>query len=315
MSSLNNMSKRLSLMGGRAQIDRMNKDKLRSLKKALWYSYQSATLVTEDEKEFRCLINPNKLNNDYDVKILSIPYFEKCLNDIENPDTEVATNIAVGQTFTWKENDSHWIVYLQRLEETAYFRAEIRRCRFSFEINGKKYWVYLRGPIETGMVWNRSGYTYFNKLNETAFMYVVKNEDTEKFFARFTKFKLGNQYWEVQATDKISVDGIIEVALKEDFTNNFEEPVQEITKEDIGLEPMIYGSPVVKPFSVNTYEIKNIDGGGEWSVSDPSKARIKTELTDTSILLEVITGKSGVITLVYELGGHKLELLIKILSL
>ena len=84
MSSLNNMSKRLSLMGGHAQIDRMNKDKLRSLKKALWYSYQSATLVTEDEKEFRCLINPNKLNNDYDVKILSIPYFEKCLNDIEN---------------------------------------------------------------------------------------------------------------------------------------------------------------------------------------------------------------------------------------
>ena len=55
-------------MGGRAQIDRINKDKIRSLKKALWYSYQSATLVTEDEKEFRCLINPNKLNNDYDVK-------------------------------------------------------------------------------------------------------------------------------------------------------------------------------------------------------------------------------------------------------
>ena len=39
------------------------------------------------------------------------------------------------------------------------------------------------------------------------------------------------------------------------------------------------------------------------------------ELTDNSILLEVITRKSGVITLVYELGGHKLELLIKILSL
>lgn len=173
----------------------------------------------------------------------------------------------------------------------------------------------MRGPIETGMVWNRSSYTYFNKLNETAFMYVAKNEDTEKFFARFTKFKLGNQYWEVQATDKISVDGIIEVALKEDFTNSFKEPVQEITKEDIGLEPMIYGNLVVKPFSVNTYEIKNIDGGGEWSVSDPSKARIKTELTDNSILLEVITGKSGVITLVYELGGHRLELLIKILSL
>ena len=67
MSSLNNMSKRLAYMGGRAQVDRMNKNKLRTLKKALWYSYQSATLVTEDNREFRCLINPNKLNNDYDV--------------------------------------------------------------------------------------------------------------------------------------------------------------------------------------------------------------------------------------------------------
>ncbi len=315
MSSLDNMSKRLIYFGGHAQVDRMNKDKLKSLKKALWLSYQSATLVTQDNKKFRCLINPNKLNNDYDVKILSIPYYAECLNSADDTGKEVPTNIAVGQTFTWEENNTHWIIYLQKLEETAYFRAEIRRCRFSLEINGKKYWVYLRGPIETGMVWNRSSYTYFNKLNETAFMYIEKNEDTEKFFSRFAKFKLGDQYWEVQATDKISVDGIIEVALKEDFTNNFEEPVQEITKEDIGLEPMIYGSPVVKPFSINTYEIKNIDSGGEWSVSDPSKARIKTELNNDSILLEIVTGKSGIVTLIYELNEYRLELLIKILSL
>ena len=64
MSSLDNMSKRLAYFGGPAQIDRMNKDKLKSLKKALWLSYQSATLVTQDDKKFRCLINPNKLNND-----------------------------------------------------------------------------------------------------------------------------------------------------------------------------------------------------------------------------------------------------------
>ena len=315
MSSLDNMSKRLTFMGGKAQLARMNKDKLRSLKKALWYSYQSATLVTQEDKEFRCLINPNKINNDYDVKILSIPYYEKCLNSLEEPNEEIATNIAVGQTFTWKENDSHWIVYLQRLEETAYFRAEIRRCRFAIEINNKKYWVYLRGPIETGMLWNRSSYTYFNKLNETAFMYIEKNDETEKFFSRFTKLKLGNQYWEVQATDKISVDGIIEVALKEDFTNHFDEPIEEIIKEDETIEPMISGSPVVKPFSTNAYVIKNITGGGHWSVSDTSKARIKAETSNNGIILEIITGKSGNVTLVYELDDYRVELLIKILSL
>ena len=56
--------------------------------------------------------------------------------------------------------------------------------------------------------------------------------------------------------------------------------VLEITKEDIGLEPIIYGNSVVKPFSANKYEVKNIDGGGRWSVSDIDKARIKTELND-----------------------------------
>lgn len=313
MSSLDNMKKRLNFFGGGSQLERMNQDKLRSLKKALLYSYQAATYVTEDGKEFRCLMNPNKLNNDYDVKILSIPFKDKYLN-AEDQSIEEETGAAAGQTFTWKENDSHWIICLQKLEETAYFRAEVRRCRFAIEINNKKYWVYLRGPIETGMIWNRSSYTYFNKLNETAFMYITKNEDTEKFFSRFSKFKLGNQYWEVQATDKISVEGLIEVALKEDFTNNFDEPIEEITKEDDRIDPIIVGPLTVKPYSIINYGVKNIQTGGIWSVSDLNKAQIKT-VTSDGIILEIISGKSGQFTLIYELDEQRIELLIKILSL
>lgn len=316
MSSLDNMKKRLNFWGGANQLDRMKKDKLRSLKKALYYSYQSATLITEDDKEFKCLMNPNKLNNDYDIKMLSVPYIDKCLNAAD-PSVEIPTNIAVGQTFTWKENGSRWIICLQKLEEAAYFRAEVRRCRFSLEINGKKYWVYLRGPIETGMVWSRSNYNYFNKLNETAFMYITKNEDTEKFFARFTKFKLGDQYWEVQATDKISVDGIIEVALKEDFTNHYDEPknFEEIIKEDEKTDSLIDGPQVVKPYSLVSYGLKNIAAGGRWSVIESGKAQIKADLEDGGITLEVISGKSGSFTLVYELGEQRIELLVRILSL
>jgi hypothetical protein len=33
-----------------------------------------------------------------------------------------------GDVFTWKKTNTHWLVYLQDLEEIAYFRAEIRRC-------------------------------------------------------------------------------------------------------------------------------------------------------------------------------------------
>lgn len=314
MSSLDNMKARLAAMGGSSQLARMNVGKLRTLKKALYFSYQSATYVGEDGREFRCLMNPNKLNNDYDVKVLSIPYQDVCLN-AGDPSKEELTGVAAGQTFTWKENDSHWIICLQKLEETAYFRAEVRRCRFALEVNGKKYWTYLRGPIETGMVWSRSSYTYFNKLNETAFMYITKNEDTEKFFSRFAKFKLGNQCWEVQATDKISVEGIIEVALKEDFTNTFDEPVEEITKEDMRTDPMIVGATAVKPYGVIAYELSNIAAGGEWAVSDPSKARIKTITSEGGVLLEIISGKSGSFTLEYAVGEQRIELLIRILSL
>jgi hypothetical protein len=80
MSGLNNLKTRLEYQGGARQIDRMNNDKLRSLKKALLYSYQSATAVLADAREFRCLINPNKLSMELDDKVLSIPFEDICLN-------------------------------------------------------------------------------------------------------------------------------------------------------------------------------------------------------------------------------------------
>ena len=81
MSGLDTMSTRLKYAGGHRQIDRMNEDKLRSLKKALLYSYQSATAILSDGREFRCLINPDQIKNLYDNKYISIPFEDKCLNE------------------------------------------------------------------------------------------------------------------------------------------------------------------------------------------------------------------------------------------
>jgi hypothetical protein len=58
----------------------MVEDKLKSLKGALQYSYQAATVGLLDpqtgryDREFRCLINPNKVNEEIDAKIISIPF-------------------------------------------------------------------------------------------------------------------------------------------------------------------------------------------------------------------------------------------------
>lgn len=78
---LETLQKRLEFQGGVNQQARMNQRKLESLKSALLYSYQAATAVVPDGKEFRCLINPDKLKRDYDEKMLSIPFEDICLND------------------------------------------------------------------------------------------------------------------------------------------------------------------------------------------------------------------------------------------
>ena len=109
-------------MGGANQEARMNKDKLKTLKKALLYSYQGATAVLDDGREFRCLMNSNKLSADYDEKIISIPFEDICLNAEKFGTTTqgiVPIGLKVGSVFEWKENKTHWMVTLKKDEETA----------------------------------------------------------------------------------------------------------------------------------------------------------------------------------------------------
>ena len=74
MSGLDNLRTRLNYQGGIKAESRFQKDKEKSLKKALIYSYQAETAILSDGREFRCLINTNKTKADYDAKIISIPY-------------------------------------------------------------------------------------------------------------------------------------------------------------------------------------------------------------------------------------------------
>jgi hypothetical protein len=94
----------------------MIEDKQRSLNKALLYSYQSATAVLSDGREFRCLINPNKISMELDDKVLSIPFKDICLNKAR-PEGETTSEgkevigVQCGDTIEWKDNGTHWIIY------------------------------------------------------------------------------------------------------------------------------------------------------------------------------------------------------------
>lgn len=103
MSALENMKSRINYNGGKDQESRMNADKLRSLKKALLYSYQAATAILSDGREFRCLINPDRLKTSYDEKIISIPFFDIQLNTDrigKTKEGEVEIGLKPGDVFT-----------------------------------------------------------------------------------------------------------------------------------------------------------------------------------------------------------------------
>lgn len=311
--SIDTLSLRLKHAGGGRADSRMEHDKLRTLKKALLYSYQSETAILEDGREFRCLINPDKLKNDYDNKILSIPYYDICLNSeflgIPTSLAEEPTNIKVGDIFTWKENGTKWIVYLQFLEESAYFRAEIRLCSNLVTIEGKDFWAYVRGPVETTIRWNQKSDIVWNDLNYSKILYLGEN-DTTKQLKRFDVIKIDGQNYQVQVVNKDTAsDGILIVYAKEYFTNSIEEENPPL--EDTPIESAIIGDQIVYPYDIKTYMIDSFDG--QWNLSN-NNAKILAA-TDTQVKIEIVAGRACSFDLIYSKGEDKIILPIEVKSL
>ena len=322
MRALEGMKMRLQYSGGINQQDRMNQDKLRVLKKALLYSYQAATAILEDGREFRCLINPDKLKTSYDEKIISIPYKDICLNpEFSKRETTSkgieSIDLLPGDVFTWKENNTKWLVYLKRYEETAYLRAEIRRCNYRIEINGSYYDVYAKGPDETAIVWNKVKSTMWNNLNYNLTMYIKKDRKTENFFHRFSKIELNNMPWEVQAIDSMSLEGVIIVALRETYQNSIEKELEKENEEcDVierdGVTPYINGPLEINPYDTIKYKVEKISEEeltGEWKIT--GKRINILEENSSYIVFQENSGHQGEIEIKYKRKG-KADLLLPV---
>lgn len=289
MSGLENLKTRINYYGGRNQEKRMIKDMERTLRSALLYSYQSVTIALMDEdgefseksQQFRAIINPDKNKGDYDDKILAVPYEDICLNAPRQGTTtqgRVPINIKVGDVFEWVETGTKWIVYLQYLESDAYFRAEIRRCDQQTEVNGKKYWTYIRGPMETSITWNQKGGVEWNDLNYSLVMYITKDENTVNYFHRFAKVKIGEpgtdivKTWQTVAVNPYYGDGILQVYLDEYYENSIEDAANAAQGEVSPDEPedpssvYINGLAALEPYDEQVYSIMNDDGSGTWSI-------------------------------------------------
>lgn len=330
---LENMAVRLNYAGGFNQQDRMIKDKLRSLRKALIHSYQSDTAIVitnpipkdwteeqikadeEEAKRFRCLLNPKKTDMDYDCDTLSIPF-----EDIElggDPEEKGKTSknldntiIREGTVFKSTKQNNYWIVILKHDEELAYFRAEIKNCENNIAlIDDMQYRVYVRGPVETKIQWvTNAESSLWNELNYSLIVYITKDERTEAALHRHSKIKINGLPYEVQAINPLSGDGIIQIGLLEDFKNSVMDKEEEelaaaekaasAAKEELPeYNTLIEGEIEIYPYETYTYTITEPVENGTWGV-DSDKVDL-VEGTNKSVTLEVLTGKSGQLNLYY----------------
>ena len=293
------MFTRIQYAGG-VMDNRVDKSKLHSMQMALQNSYQ-AEWITLNDNQYRCLINPDKLKEDYDQKVISI---------------EHSAGMKEGDVFYWDRTDTHWLVYLQQHSESAYFRAQIRRCNYEIEVNKHKYWVYLRGPVETALVWRQKHNIEFNDLNYSLLIYVTKNEETLDFFKRFKILKIDGHRWRVAATDIFSQGSIIEVYLEEFFDNSLED--EQIKKEPIIFgeeEPYIDGPQFVEPYQteIKYSLVNNLNATGAFLVSSKKVKIVNSD--NNSCIINVISGKAGEFKIIYrEEGKEDLELNVTIES-
>lgn len=273
IDGLNHQQMRLDAFGGFAQQERMIYDKRKTLDRALIYSYQGANIikVREEENELllppkpvRALINPDKLKQDYDMKILSVPF---------------EAHFDAGDVFHWLGTDTYWLVYLQDLTELAYFRSEIRRCCYEIVWNdedGQRHHTYaaVRGPVETKISYIQKHGISVDRPNWSLNILLPKNEYTLKYFKRYTKFYLKDldTCWRVEAVDSISTPGIIELSGVEYYANEALDSdfiVNNLVKEPenpntIIEEAAISGPTFIKPKADYTY--KATAPVGTWSV-------------------------------------------------
>lgn len=292
--SIKTLAARTQYLGGN-QLDRINKQKLRSFQAALKNDYQTRYIKTNSHAAWPCLINKNSLKSDYDKEYISVEY---------------AAGLEAGDTFECLDDGSHWMIYLPIITETAYLRSEIIRCRYTLDVDGEKYWVYFQGPTETDLRWFIKNQINVNELNLSGTIYIKNDEKTKKFFKRFTHLKLDGHVWEVQVTDAISVPGILELEIQEYYDNSIAELPEIKVDQETPLN-VIKGQTVVKQDSIIGYMIDNAayDPNIEWEIRDNPRVKIE-EILDNGRICKVKIFAGAVKTFRIYYGEQFLEVTI-----
>ena len=302
------LARHIYQMGGRTQQERMIRDKRRTLDRAVLYSYQGAfvkKVYDETEKVMegvrkqppvRALINPDKNKMDYDDKIISIGFEHE---------------YEPGDVFEWVNTNTHWLICLQDKTELAYFRGEIRRCRYTINYldeEGNLHTTYaaIRGPVETKIDYIQKAGISIDRPNFSLYIRIPYTKYSVDYFNRYSEFYLIEDEkkvcWRVEAVDWISTPGIIEINAVEYYTYEFEDDiangiaggliVKEVNPNTDHIENVIQGETFIKPKGMYEYTYTGLMDG-EWEI-DTKKYPVKyREKNDNTISLIWTAGYSG----------------------
>lgn len=260
--SMQTLAARLTYNGG-SQLGRIKENKLRSFRAALKNDYNSRMIKTPSKAAWPCLIvnNVSGLKSDYDKKKLSI---------------EFAAGLQPGDVFECLDDGTHWMVYLPTLTEIAYLRTEIIRCRYTLDVDGQTYWVYVQGPTEMDATWFQKKGVQYDEPNWSGTVYIKKDKRTTNFFHRFSKIKIEDHTWEVHVVDEISVPGIIELEIRE-FYDSITEDLPVVNRE--GCHE-IYGRESVEQDGVYGYMIADayLNPDYSWRVEGNPRVEIQSDV-------------------------------------
>lgn len=300
MNSLDLMQARFRR--GQSQQDRMIKDKRKTLDRVVWYSYQGADVRKLDSETVeRALINPNTVKQDYDDKTISIGY---------------EYEYKPGTIFEWVRTGTKWLIYLQDLTELAYFKGDIRKCSYQIKWNNAEdkeciTYAAIIGPNEKKIETTKSNDISLDSPNHSLTMMLPATAEVLSYFKRYSKFyiqplKKGDSpvCWRVEATDTISMPGILEITAYEYYINeqkdNVEEGIVDAWGEEIPKpqDTVIIGETFIKPKKSYTYEytgerIKDAN----WSFD--SRLPIEAHIDGTKITIKWTTTYTGQFVLSY----------------
>ena len=271
IAGINALAKYLYAAGGPAQQSRMITDKRKTLDRVIKYSYQGAFVqrIGEKTKPAPALINPNKLKQDYDDKILSIGF---------------EYDFQPGDIFEWCQTGTYWLIYLQDLTELAYFRGDIRKCSYQIvwmdEQNEEhKTYAAIRGPVETKINYIQKHTISLDEPNYSLNILMPLTDESLNYFKRYNKFYLQNDdkkvCWRVEAVDWISTPGILEITAVEHYANKSEDDIEnglvgaliakKIDPNEGDLTQIISGETFIKPKKEYSYICNKIIPDGKWS--------------------------------------------------